>query len=71
MEYSRIIPNPRIQFQCTAVDTLPIEQVQSYGTLVFGLPLLWPGLHRLKVSVKEQGDKSALFIGSSMAIQTA
>ena len=29
------------------------------------------GLYRLKVSVKEQGDKSALFIGSSMAIQTA
>jgi len=37
---------------------------------VFGLPLLWPGLYRLKVSVKEQGDKLALFIGSSMATQT-
>ena len=45
-----------------------MEQVQSY---MFGLLQVWVDLCRLKVTAKEQGDKLALFVGTSMAIQTA
>ena len=53
--------------------TYQLNKFSHTSTLVFGLPLLWPGLYivyKLKVSVKERGDKSALFIGCSMGIQT-